>query len=131
MNNEIEYIIRDNNGNFPWRLGLSLKENGKELCWDYVASKNINHGYLDKNRAISELEKMQELSAVAGFEGLTWELVCGNPKDFPWVKDGNIFLLEKDIPKGCVTKHRKATREIQKKYKAIFKEMDWRNGKAI
>lgn len=122
------YLIKDNNGYFPWYLGLSLKEDGKEVCWDYVAFRNADHWHGDKNQAVSQIKKLEELNSIAGFEGLTWELVCANPDDFPCDRDPKSLILEQDIPKGSLTKTRKAVKEICKKYKTIFKEieMKWR-----
>ena len=36
----------------------------------------------------------------------------------------NLMILNKDIPKGCIGKHRKSKNEIKRKYKTIFSEIE-------
>jgi hypothetical protein len=111
------YFIKDSHGCFGGSLGLSAKEDGRSLEWYYTADKNASEYYTDKNLALAEIEKLKELNELAKFD-LTWELVYANYYDFPHFKRENGFLLpclihlSKDIPKGCITKHKKAVKEI-------------------
>ena len=124
MNKNTGYVIRDNNGFFPVRLGLSVKEDGKEVCWDYTAIRNADRWHCDKNQAEAQIQKLHELNEIAGIKELTWELVYANPEDFPRVQNAGVFMIEQDIPRGWITKHRKGFAEISRTYKAIFNEIE-------
>ncbi len=124
----IGYVIRDNNGNFPWRLGLSRKEESNQTCWDYVTSlKHANTGHGNLKLAEATVQRLQELNSVAQIPGLSWEIVEDNDFVKP-IEQNEIKCFEHDIPEGHVTNHRKAVKEICKKYKTIFREieMKWR-----
>lgn len=134
MKEKFGYFIKDSFNCFGGRLCLSVKNlDGSGLEWNYFATRNADHWYLDKNRAIIEIQKMQELNAIACIEGLSWELVYADQRDFPRIKNNACLIISQDIPSGFKGKHKKAAREIEKKYRAIFKGIAaaWREGLAI
>ena len=123
------YFIKDNFGCFSGSLGLSVKNmDGTGLEWLYVASKNADSCHANKDLAIAEIERLKELNEIAGIEGLTWELVYTNRKEFPYIeredKLPNLLILNNDVPVGCIGKHKKAEKDIRKKYKPIFAEFN-------
>jgi len=129
MKDKFGYFIRDSFGCFGGTVGLSIKNlDGTGIEWDYIASRNADRWHGDKNLALAEIQMLEELNAFAQIPGLSWELVYANRKDFPvYPKDNglpSLLFLHKDIPVGFITKHRKAVREIWKRYKTIFSEIE-------
>jgi len=118
------YFIKDSFNCFGVSLGLSVKNmDGSGLEWTYVASKNADKWHGNKNLALAEIQRLEELNAIAGIEGLAWELVYASRKEFPNIDDKSL-ILNNDIPVGCIGKHKKAEREVRKKYKTIFSDIE-------
>jgi hypothetical protein len=135
---EFGWFIKDNLGCFGGSLGLSVKEDGTGLEWGYTANRNANRWHSNKQLAIAEVERLEELNKVAGFEGLTWELVYANYEDFPIIEGKNFPLINlmhkyKNIPQDYIRKHEKAVLDINKRYKTIFKEIEreWRANSCV
>lgn len=117
------YVIKDNHGCFAGSLGLSVKNmDGTGIEWSYYARRNMNSWYSCKELALAEIQQLEQLEAVAKM-GLTWELIHADIDSFPRVNDRNM-ILNKDIPKGNIGKHKEAEREIRKKFKAVFAQIE-------
>jgi hypothetical protein len=138
------YYIVDNYGCFAGQLFLSPKDfDTKELDWTYMASRNADRWHGDKNRAETEVKKLYELNKIAGIEGLSWEVKYLNRNDIPdvlakydkWIdKHNNSHLfINKDIPKGKKTEHRKLSSDVHKKFKEILNQIGeaFRAGKEV
>ena len=118
------YFIKDSFNCFGGTLGLSIKNmDGTGLEWSYIASRNADRWHGNKDLALAEIQRLEELNVIAGIEGLTWELIYANRKEFPNVDD-KLMIINKDIPFRCIGRHKKAEREIRKKYKTIFAEIE-------
>lgn len=129
MQNEFwSYVIKDSLGGYAGSLRLAVKNlDGTGLEWNYRAFKNVDRGYLDKELALVEIKKLEELNKVAQIPNLSWELAYIDIFSIPKIKNEGMyprFYIEKDIPSGCKGKHKKAVREIHKKYKDLFKEIE-------
>jgi hypothetical protein len=123
------WSIMDTNGRYEGEIFITYKDldKTKELQWFYTSNKvpYIRHG--DKQRAETQIEKLRELRDLAGYSNtLDWKLV--QPESFSGSSEISMDIENLDIAKGCLTKHKKGYREIEKKYKAILKEISkaWR-----
>jgi len=125
----MHYIIKDSLNCFGGSLGLSVKNmDGSGIEWTYVANRNVCSWHNNKNLALAEIQRLEELNEIAHIPYLSWELVCADRADFPYIeredKLPSLMILNKDIPKGYIGKHKKAEREIRRKYKTIFAEIE-------
>ncbi|SHK41775.1 hypothetical protein [Desulforamulus aeronauticus] len=125
MKEHFGYFIVDSFGCIGGSLRTTVKNlDGSETEWCYTANRNATQWHNSKELALAEIEQLKELNEVAQIPGLSWELVYANRNDFPVYPTENqlpnLFILSHDIPKGCISKHKKIERAIRKKYKPIF-----------
>ncbi|MDD4780336.1 MAG: hypothetical protein PHT02_07010 [Tissierellia bacterium] len=130
------YVIKDSFGGYNGHLRLVRNEEKTRITWGYVAFKNVFQGYGNKVLALAEIEKLKELNQIAQIPNLTWELVYTDVFSIPQIGDNLYSRLEEveyDIPFGRISETRKAAKEIWKKYKTIFAdiEKEWRAKKAV
>ena len=125
MKEHFGWFIVDSFGYIGGSLRTTIKNmdsSGTE--WMYVASKNAAQWHNSKELALAEIQRLEELNAIAQIHRLSWQLIYARQSDFPvYLTENrlpNLFILSHDIPKGCVNKHKKSERAIRKKYKLIF-----------
>ena len=133
------YCIKDTNGRFGGKLGIysnSMTKRNSDWKWDYYSTEIpmtvIINGKEDVKRKI---QKLRELNLLAKYD-LEWEVVeltqtqwmdiiedCNQKymalgKDPMMVSHYTSSIEMKEIEKGCICKHRKAVREIYRRYKS-------------
>jgi len=128
------YCIKDSNGRFGGKLGIysnSMTKRNADWKWDYYSTEipMLVNGNIEL-----KIQKLEELNALAKYD-LTWEIV--EMTEDQWmvmiedcqekyvamgitpmmVSHYTSSIVMKDIEKGCICKHRRAVRDIYRKYK--------------
>jgi len=104
------YYIVDSFGGFDGSLSI-IQWPGEKPQWSYVSSKYANRWHSSKSTAEVQITKLRELNAIAGIEGLDWEIKFENRNDLEF-KQGEYNHVYQDIPKWKVTLYKKMEREI-------------------
>lgn len=98
---------------------------GEKTQWNYISSKCADRCHGRKYGAEAQIAKLRELNAIAGIEGLNWEIVYANQNDvyFNVLKEGKIKMgdyhhFDQDIPKGKIMLHRKLYKDVIASYKS-------------
>jgi len=132
------YCVKDNNGRYNGHINIcsnSMTKHNADWKWDYYSQTypmSVNLGREDVERKI---EKLRELNLLAEYENLDWEvieftkqewkdLITENCKKHDELRRDqmlnshyNSSIEMKEIKKGCIGVHRKAVRDIYRKYK--------------
>ena len=136
--NQMIYCVMDSNGRFGGKLGIysnSMTKRNADWKWDYYSTEIPMVVDLGKQGAELKLQKLQELNSFAKYD-LDWSIVeltedqwmksiedCHQKYvamgiDHMSVQHYTSSIVMKEIEKGCIGKHRKAVREIYKRYKS-------------
>lgn len=122
------YYILDSFGGYGGSLGLYPKNSdGTGIEWSYMSRRKIVSWYGSKSGAEASVMKLRNLNSIAGIEGLDWTIKFANMNDVRdlWpnrqYEQGEYIHINKDVPRGCITKHRKQFKEINHKYKLLRK----------
>ena len=132
------YCVKDNQGNYGGKLGIysnSMTKRNSDWKWDYYSTEIPQIVVINGREAVElKIQKLQELNALAKYD-LSWEVVdltseqwedmireCNQKYmaigiDRMMVSHYISSIVMKDIEKGCICKHRKAVRDIYRKYK--------------
>ena len=115
------YFIVDSLGGFAGSLSLASWPR-EQTKWIYTSSKGADrwHGY--ESTAEAQVSKLRDLNAIAGIEGLDWEIKFENLNDMEF-KQGEYNHVYQDIPKGKVALHKRLESESAKKHKSFSKEV--------
>ena len=132
------YCIKDTNGRFGGKLGIysnSMTKRNSDWKWDYYSTEIPMSVVINGKEAVElKIQKLRELNLLAGYH-LDWEVVelsnsqwedmireCNQKyvalgKDPMMVSHYTSSIEMKDVAKGCICKHRRAVRDIYRRYK--------------
>ena len=131
------YCIKDSNGNFGGKLGIysnSMTKPTGDWKWDYYSTEIPLVVNLGREDVELKIQKLRELNSLAKYD-LTFEIVEFTHEQWEDVIDNchkkyvalgvdpmmvshyTSSVEIKEIEKGCICKHRKAVRDIYRKYK--------------
>jgi len=132
------YCIKDSNNRFGGKLGIfsnSMTQRNADWKWDYYSTEIPTSVIIDGKEAVElKIQKLQELNALAKFD-LTFEIFeftheqwqdmiryCQEKYvalgvDPMMVSHYTSSVVIKDVQNGCIGKHRRAVRDIYRKYK--------------
>ena len=135
---EMIYCVKDNQGNFGGKLGIysnSMTKPNSDWKWDYYSTEIPMTVIVNGKESVElKIQKLEELNALAKYD-LTWEIVeftheqwevmiddCHKKYialgvDRMMVSHYTSSIEMKDIEKGCIGAHRRAVRDIYRKYK--------------
>jgi len=133
------YCIKDTNGRFGGKLGIysnSMIKRNADWKWDYYSTEIPQTVVINGKEDVElKIQKLRELNLLAKYD-LEWEVVeltqtqwmdiiedCNQKymalgKDPMMVSHYTSSIEMKEIEKGCICKHRKAVREIYRRYKS-------------
>jgi len=134
---EMIYCVKDSNGRFGGKLGIysnSMTKPTGDWKWDYYSTEIPMVVNLGREDVELKIQKLRELNLLAKYDLIfeiveftheQWEVMIDNcHKKYvvlgvdPMMVSHYISSIEiKDIEKGCIGKHRKAVRDIYRKYK--------------
>ena len=119
------YYIVDTLGNFGGKLYMIKKDLNPNNGWEWVYHVSNDNWHGCKQTAESQCRTLKALRDIAGLpRELNWEVVYANQYDMSGRKpsmnielsDCNCYFykdslfIRKDVPKGCVGKHRQAVK---------------------
>ncbi|EHQ90199.1 hypothetical protein [Desulfosporosinus youngiae] len=121
---EKNFVIIDSEGRFNGGIIIYKDINSKETSFEYYSNKQPIRSNMFEYNAKIELQRLQELNNLAGYD-LTFEvteihlekMIPGNT-----APSSNFSIKSIPIPKGKLTATRKAVNDIYKKYKSMAKE---------
>jgi len=132
------YCIKDSNGRFGGHINIcsnSMTKPNSDWKWDYYSTEIPMTVIVNGKESVElKIQKLEELNALAKYD-LTWEIVeftheqwevmiddCHKKYialgvDRMMVSHYTSSIEMKDIEKGCIGAHRRAVRDIYRKYK--------------
>jgi len=134
---EMIYCVKDSNGRFGGKLGIysnSMTKRNADWKWDYYSTEIPLVVNLGREDVELKIQKLRELNSLAKYD-LTFEIVEFTHEQWEDVIDNchkkyvalgvdpmmvshyTSSVEIKEIEKGCICKHRKAVRDIYRKYK--------------
>jgi len=134
------YCVRDSNGRFGSKLGIysnSMTKRNTDWKWDYYSTEIPQTVVVNSRESVElKIQKLRELNLLAKYD-LEWEVVelthdqwedmireCNEKYvamgvDPMMVSHYTSSIGMKEIEKGCIGKHRRAVRDIYRKYKMM------------
>lgn len=115
------YVIKDSNGRFEGSLSIgsnNIETSRGNWKWDYFSEAFPTSWNLSRENTEIKLNRLKELNELARYN-LTWEIVEFTEQEiFGLAQKGlslrfnNSSIVTKEIKHGCISKHRKAVKDI-------------------
>lgn len=138
--NEMIYFIMDTDKRFGGKISICSNSmtSKTDWKWDYFSQSYPKSGHMSKYNAELNIQRLRELNTLAEYD-LDWEVVeLTSEQWMDIIRDNHQKMLDlgrnpmldwhynssiewKEIEKGKKCSHRKAVKDIYKKYKGMTK----------
>lgn len=134
------YCVKDSKGRFGSKLGIysnSMTKRNADWKWDYYSTEIPEKVVVNGKESVElKIQKLRELNLLAKYD-LDWEVVELTSEQWEdmirecnekymalgvnrmMVSHYTSSIVIKDIENGCIGKHRRAVRDIYRKYKMM------------